>query len=149
VANLADVLVRARRHAGNRADLDASGIYESQCAALQHHLVAACGMSDAGARDAAALLNFRGPQTAEQGERLLEVLAHAERSILAGYVRPADADAKGEFWRDFVEGREVALERAISALRQRFKAVTNAVADVITSVPDNSPREHRERMPPR
>ncbi|CAE7272350.1 cyb5r2 [Symbiodinium sp. CCMP2456] len=98
--------------------------------------------------DAAALLNFRGPRTPEQGEKLLQVLEDVERFVFANVIRPEPA-SRTEFWHDFVEGREVALERAIVALRQRFKALHNEVSQVITSVPDNSPRQHRSRTPPR
>ncbi|CAE7248772.1 epsE [Symbiodinium natans] len=146
-ANIADVLVHTRRHTGNRSNRDEAGIFESRCAAIQDHLKkvhsAAVDM-----HDGAALLQFRGPRTPEQGEKLLQVLEDVERSFFANVIRP-EAASRTEFWQDFVAGREVSLERAIVALRQRFKALYHEVAQVITSVPDNSPREHRSRTPPR
>jgi len=147
VANLADALVRTRRHADNRADRDASGIYESRCAALQYHLTKVHGV-EVDMHDAAALLNFRGPRTPEQGEKLCEVLHQVERSYLSEVVRP-QPESRSDFWEDFVRGREVALERMLFAMRNRFKEVSDRISEVITSVPDKSPREHRSRTPPR
>jgi len=146
-ANLADPLVRARRHAGNRSDRDASGIYESRCAAVQYHLTKVHGV-EVDMHDAAALVNFRGPRTPEQGEKLKEVLLEVERHYLAEVVRPA-VDARDDFWHDFVKGREVALERMLLAMRNRFKEISDRISEVITNVPDKSPREHRSRTPPR
>lgn len=145
--NIADVLVHTRRHDGNRSNRDEAGIFESRCAAIQDHLKKVHGAA-VDMHDAAALLNFRGPRTPEQGEKLLQVLEDVERFVFANVIRPEPA-SRTEFWHDFVEGREVALERAIVALRQRFKALHNEVSQVITSVPDNSPRQHRSRTPPR
>lgn len=145
VANLADVMVRTRRHEGNRAVRDEAGIHESRCAAIQHYLKKVY-KRQIDMHDAAALLNFRGPRTPEQGEKLLQILEDVERSFFSNYIRQAE---KGDFWKDFVEGREVALERAIVSMRLRFRALHQELAQVITNVPDNSPRQHRSRTPPR
>jgi len=147
VANLADALVRARRHSGNRGDRDASGIYESRCAAVQYHLTKVHGV-EVDMHDAAALQNFRGPRTADQGEKMNRVLIHVDRSYLTEIVRPKP-DARGEFWEDFVQGREVALERMLFATRGRFKEVSDRISENLTNIPDKSPREHRSRTPPR
>jgi len=132
--------VRQRRHAGNRADVAASDIYESRCAAIQHHLTKVHGV-DVDMHDAAALLNFRGPRTPDQGRKLLEVLQVVERSFHAETLRPPQ-DARGEFWHDFVEGREAALERALLAQRLRFKEVSDRISKVLTQeeVKDTPPR---------
>eukprot|EP00931_Biecheleriopsis_adriatica_P074307 TRINITY_DN48395_c0_g1_i1.p1 TRINITY_DN48395_c0_g1~~TRINITY_DN48395_c0_g1_i1.p1 ORF type:complete len:960 (+),score=205.69 TRINITY_DN48395_c0_g1_i1:23-2902(+) len=147
-ANLADPLVRTRRHEANRAVRDEADILESKCAAVQCHLTKAHA-ADVDLQDAAALLNFRGPRTPEQGEKLLDVLEQVERSLFAEFIRPQSPESRGDFWEDFVCGREVALERAIVAMRMRFKALHDEVSQVITSVPEHSPRQHRSRTPPR
>lgn len=147
VANLADALVRTRRHAGNRAERDASGIYESRCAAVQYHLTKVHGV-EFDMHDAAALQNFRGPRTADQGEKLNRVLTHVERSYLSEIVRPPP-DSRGEFFEDYVKGREVALERMLFAMRNRFKEISDRISENLTNIPDKSPREHRSRTPPR
>lgn len=146
VANLADALVRSRRHAACRADRDATKIYESRLAAVQHHLTKTFGV-EADIQDAAALANFRGPRTPEQGEKLCEMLQQIERSYLSEIVRPANKNTA--FFEDYVKGREVALERMLFAQRNRFKEVSDRISAVITSVPDKSPRETRSRTPPR
>jgi len=147
-ANLADPLVRTRRHEGNRAQRDANGIYESSCAAVQEHLRAACG-AQVDMNDAAAMLHHRGPRTTEQGEKILEVLQAAHESFVAEYVRPGRvaAGGHGDFRRDFVLGRELALERAFAAERKRYKSLVDEVSRVITD--EKSPRHHRSRTPPR
>mmetsp|Transcript_37769 Transcript_37769/g.108868 ORF Transcript_37769/g.108868 Transcript_37769/m.108868 type:complete len:940 (+) Transcript_37769:43-2862(+) len=146
IANLADALVRTRRHAGNRADRDASGIYESRCAAVQYHLTKVHGV-EVDMHDAAALMNFRGPRTPEQGQKLIEVLHQVERAYHSEILRPP-VDSRGEFFEDYVKGREVALERMLFATRNRFKEVSDRISEVITSG-EKSPREHRSRTPPR
>eukprot|EP00434_Breviolum_minutum_P002958 symbB.v1.2.002598.t1/scaffold135.1/size305288/18 len=133
------------RHENNRAIRDEAGIHESRCAAIQHYLKKTFN-AHIDMHDAAALLNFRGPRTPEQGEKLLDILENAERSFFTNYIRPTE---KGDFWKDFVSGREVALERAIVSMRLRFRALHQHLAQVITNVPDNSPRQHRSRTPPR
>lgn len=147
-ANIADSVVRSRRHEGNRAVRDATGIYESACAAVQFHLTKVHGVN-VDMHDAAALLRFRGPRTSQQGLKLLEVLGKVERNLIRDFIRPKDDEGKGEFWQDFVQGREVALERNLAQLRQRFKAVSDEVSAVITNVPEFSPRNKRSRTPPR
>eukprot|EP00930_Biecheleria_cincta_P087618 TRINITY_DN76846_c0_g1_i1.p1 TRINITY_DN76846_c0_g1~~TRINITY_DN76846_c0_g1_i1.p1 ORF type:complete len:938 (+),score=191.22 TRINITY_DN76846_c0_g1_i1:26-2839(+) len=147
-ANLADPLVRKRRHENNRAARDEAGILESKYAAIQFHLTKVHAV-DVDMHDAAALLNFRGPRTPEQGEKLLRVLEKVERTIFAEDIRPQDPAAHTDFLEEFVHGREAALERAIVSLRMRFKALHEEVAAVITSVPEHSPRQHRSRTPPR
>lgn len=144
-ANLTDVLVRTRRHEGNRAVRDEAGIHESKCAAVQHYFKKTFN-AHIDMHDAAALLNFRGPRTPEQGDKLLQILENVERSFFGNYIRPSE---KGDFFNDFVAGREVALERAIISMRLRFRALHQELAQVITNVPDNSPRQHRSRTPPR
>merc|ERR1712014_177103 len=99
--------------------------------------------------DAAALLNFRGPRTPVQGEKLLRVLAKVEQTLFAEDIRPQDPAAHTDFLEEFVHGREAALERAIVSMRMRFKALHEEKAEVITSVPEHSPRQHRSRTPPR
>lgn len=143
-ANLTDTLVQKRRHAGNRATRDAAGTYESACAAVHHHLTQVCGVS-ATMADASAFLNFRGPHTAEQGAKQLTLLHHLEQRYVRDYVRPAgDHD---EFWCDFIQGREKALERTLVMLRRRYKVLVDRVSEVITS--SEEPRERRSRTPPR
>lgn len=145
-ANLADSLVRTRRHPGNRAQTSDSSIYASKCAAIQHHLTRVHGV-DVDLHDSAALLHFRGPRTTDQGKKLLQVLAVVERSLFSELVHPRQA--KGDFWRDFVQGREAGLEKAVVGLRARFKALADEVSNAITSAPEHSPRHHRSRTPPR
>ncbi|CAE8654545.1 unnamed protein product, partial [Polarella glacialis] len=57
-ANLADALVRTRRHSANRATRDEADVHESRCAAVQHHLTKVHAVN-VDMHDAAALLNFR------------------------------------------------------------------------------------------
>jgi len=149
-ANIADTLVRARRHAGNRFARENAGILESKYAAVQYFLTKTHGV-DANMADAAALHNFRGPCTAEQGEKLMTILDHIEKSTFNEYIRPRKSDESGrsDFWRDFIDGREVALERSVVANRLRFKELVDKVSEVITSVPEHSPRAQRERELPR
>ncbi|CAE8657855.1 unnamed protein product, partial [Polarella glacialis] len=131
-ANLADALVRTRRHSANRATRDEADVHESRCAAVQHHLTKVHAVN-VDMHDAAALLNFRGPRTPDQGEKLLDVLGQVERSLFADYIRPKEQDERGEFWKDFVSGREACLERAITSHRRRFKVLADEVALSITS----------------
>jgi tetratricopeptide (TPR) repeat protein len=149
-ANIADTLVCARRHADNRSARESAGILESKNAAVQYYLTKVHGV-DANMADAAALHNFRGPCTAEQGQKLMTILEHIEKSLYSEYIRPRESDEaqRSDFWKDFVKGREVALERAIVANRMRFKELVNKVSEVITSVPEHSPRPQRERELPR
>mmetsp|Transcript_37774 Transcript_37774/g.70816 ORF Transcript_37774/g.70816 Transcript_37774/m.70816 type:complete len:927 (-) Transcript_37774:194-2974(-) len=147
-ANIADSLVRTRRHADNRAVSNGADILESKYAALQYHLTKT-HVCDADMRDAAALLNFRGPATAEQGDKLMAILMKVQNNLLQEYIRPREADARGDFWRDFVEGREVALERAIVDTRARYKVLVDDVKEIITTVPEHSPRAQKERQLPR
>lgn len=147
-ANIADAVVRSRRHEGNREQREHAGIYESQCAAVRQHLKDVhCLKVDM--HDAAALLHFRGPRTADQGGKLNRVLEQVERSYFDELVRPRDAQGRGEFWSDFVEGRETALEQALAAIRARFRDVVSSNSEVITSVPEHESRERRSRTPPR
>jgi len=76
----------------------------------------------------------------------LKLLAEVEGAMFSTYIRPKTSD---DFWKDFISGREVGLERAIVGMRLRFQVLADEVAKAITSVPEHSPREHRERMPPR
>merc|ERR1711862_892083 len=99
--------------------------------------------------DAAAIYHLRGPMTPEQGLKLLNVLQQVEYGLLNDYVRPKDPSAGGLFWKDFIDGRELALERALVGIRQIFKEAAERVAEQITNVPEHSPREHRSRTPPR
>eukprot|EP00933_Yihiella_yeosuensis_P075370 TRINITY_DN8472_c0_g1_i1.p1 TRINITY_DN8472_c0_g1~~TRINITY_DN8472_c0_g1_i1.p1 ORF type:complete len:676 (-),score=111.91 TRINITY_DN8472_c0_g1_i1:143-1990(-) len=145
-ANIADPLVRARRHQGNLSTSEVQAdIHESKCAAVQFHLKNVYGLS-VDMNDAEALINCRGPRTPEQGEKLLEGLQKVELALLSEYIRPQDKD---EFWEDFIDGREVALERAMVSSRMRFKAKVDEVKTVITNVPEHSPRQHRNRELPR
>lgn len=148
VANIADPIVRARRHETNRGPRDEKGIYKSRCRAVQTQLLGVYGQI-IDHHDAQALLNLRGPRNADQGTRLLEVLEEVEQKLVSDYIRPSSSDGLGDFWRDFVQGREVALERALEGHRRKFKVLTDEVAEVITKVPDHSPREKRSRTPPR
>ncbi|CAJ1355434.1 unnamed protein product [Effrenium voratum] len=68
--------------------------------------------------------------TRQQGEKLLEILGQLERSFFATFVRPPSG---GDFWQDFVAGREVALERAIVSMRLRWQALHQELSSVITS----------------
>jgi len=146
VANMADPLVRARRHEGSRTQRQATGIYESSCAAILHALKKTYRIQ-ADMHDAAALLNFRGPRTPEQGEKLLEALLKVSNSLFSQYVRPGAGEHGGDFWQDFVRGREAAIERGVLALRARFKVLHEEAGRVITN--GDSPRQHRSRTPPR
>jgi len=145
-ANLADALVRKRRHDANHATIHQAGIYESRCAALQYHLTKMHG-ADVDMHDAEAMLNFRGPRTPEQGAKIIDVLQQVERSFIAEIIRPPPAQ-RSEFWTDFVDGREEALSRALLALRLRFKEAVDRVSEVVVC-DAKSPREHRSRTPPR
>jgi len=145
-ANLADPLVRMRRHEGNRAARDPSGIHESQCAAVREHLARTYKLK-VDLKDAAALLNFRGPQTSEQGQRLLHELRSVAASLIA-QVRPAVPNTGDEFWSDFLRGKEAALEHAIWSKGMRFKKLVDEVSRAITDG-EKSPRQHRSRTPPR
>eukprot|EP00928_Gymnodinium_smaydae_P003341 TRINITY_DN11199_c0_g1_i1.p1 TRINITY_DN11199_c0_g1~~TRINITY_DN11199_c0_g1_i1.p1 ORF type:complete len:962 (-),score=123.90 TRINITY_DN11199_c0_g1_i1:560-3445(-) len=147
-ANVGEALVLERRHACNRRDRDHPAIHESQCAAIVDHLREQYSI-EVGMQDAASLLNHHGPRNAEQGARLLEALADVERCLISRYVRPKHVSEKADFWKCFVSGKEKALEDALASMRLRFKAKVDAVAEVITSVPDESPRTHKERQPPR
>lgn len=147
-ANIADSVVRVRRHEGQKCQRDHACMYESQCAAVQYHLTKVHGV-DFNMRDAATTLRFRGPTSADQGEKVLVVLKAVENNLIAEFLRPQDEQARGEFWKDFIRGREVALERGLVQLRMRFKELSDKIAEVITSVPEHEPREHRSRTPPR
>jgi glycosyltransferase involved in cell wall biosynthesis len=147
-ANLADCLVRARRHDANREPLAEKVIQESTLAAVQHHLTRVHGV-DVDLQDAAAIFHFRGPRTIDQGEKLSHVLQHVEYALLSDYVRPKKEEDRGEFWKDFVQGREAALEKAISAARLRWKELADESAKTVQTCPEHSPRQHRSRTPPR
>mmetsp|Transcript_99683 Transcript_99683/g.282086 ORF Transcript_99683/g.282086 Transcript_99683/m.282086 type:complete len:952 (-) Transcript_99683:54-2909(-) len=147
-ANIADVLVRTRRHTDNRAARDQAAIYESKCAAVQHHLTKVHA-ANVDMYDAAAILHCRGPRTPQQGDKLVDVLQEVEHSYLNDFIRPKAKEARGDFWQDFVQGREVALERSLVEMRMRFKELADEVAKAITDVPEHSPRQHRSRTPPR
>mmetsp|Transcript_24238 Transcript_24238/g.38791 ORF Transcript_24238/g.38791 Transcript_24238/m.38791 type:complete len:927 (+) Transcript_24238:77-2857(+) len=148
ITNLADPLVRTRRHAGNRALQENSAILESRYAAIQYYLTKTFGV-DADVADAAALHNFRGPCTPEQGTKLLAILGHIEKCLLSEYVRPQKSTEHDDFRKDFVVGREVALESVLAANRMRFKELADKVSEIITSVPEHSPRPQVERQLPR
>jgi len=145
-ANLADALVHSRRHAGCRAQRDAADIYESQCAAV-HSQLKAYGV-EADMHDAASLLHFRGPRSPEQGRRLLQILQDAATAISTDFIRPgAEGGCEGEFWADFVQGKEKALGDLMVVHRRRFERLLAEISQVITD--DKSPRHHRSRTPPR
>mmetsp|Transcript_17164 Transcript_17164/g.36884 ORF Transcript_17164/g.36884 Transcript_17164/m.36884 type:complete len:947 (-) Transcript_17164:201-3041(-) len=147
-ANLGDALVHARRHEGNRGRAQASGIYESSCAAALKTLKDYKLQVDM--QDAEAFANFRGPKSKEQGERLLEVIGDMSKKLLAKFVHTGNNQKEelgDQFHEDFIAGKEMALERALLALQHRFKALVLEVSRVVTN-PD-SPRHSRRRSPPR
>jgi len=149
IANLADPLVLARRYEGNRAQRDATAIYESRCKALVRHFREAYKV-EVDREDAAAMLNFRGPRTPEQGHKILEALEASHNAVFAEYIRPGrdEAAKHADFRSDFVQGREAAIERAVVGLRHRFQGLLAEVSRVVTDG-DKSPRQHRSRTPPR
>eukprot|EP00927_Polykrikos_kofoidii_P065414 TRINITY_DN61170_c0_g1_i1.p1 TRINITY_DN61170_c0_g1~~TRINITY_DN61170_c0_g1_i1.p1 ORF type:complete len:952 (-),score=123.66 TRINITY_DN61170_c0_g1_i1:59-2554(-) len=146
VANVGDVLVHSRRHERNRASIDQRGIYEDQCAAVQHFFRHVLRVVDFDMHDAAAVVRCRGPRTSIQGAKVLDALRQAENYFLNEYIRPS---THGDFWADFVQGDESALVQALLSFRLRFQAVADDVSTVITKVADHSPRQHRERELPR
>jgi len=149
-ANIGDALVMTRRHEANRGRNEelSRDIYESKQAAVQYHLTKTFGV-EVDMHDAAALLNFRGPRTNHQGEKMMAVLQKVEHEYLSEFVRPKAAEAHDEFWRTFVEGQEMGVERAIRSLRLRYQALVDKEKETIQSVPEHSPRERRSRTPPR
>lgn len=150
IANIADILVMKRRHLTNRlADGETQqGCYESQCAAVQHffHQVANV-MGNISMQDGAALLNFRGPSSPEQGDRLIDILDNTIEIFEQEYITPAELD---EQWADFVAGRENELRYALRATRNKFAQICEQLKEVVIP-PEKSPRESekRERDPPR
>lgn len=146
VTNLADALVRTRRAQGLVEEGEESTIYESRCAAIHEHLKMTYNI-DADASDAAALLHLRGPRDREQGTKLLEMLHDVSNGLIAKYIRPQSDEFRGEFWKEFVEGKEDAIERGLLTWRNRYKAIVDELARVETGA--DSPRHHRSRTPPR
>eukprot|EP00435_Cladocopium_sp_Y103_P014912 s603_g3.t1 len=78
------------------------------------------------------MCRFRTP---EQGEKLLQILENVERSFFSNYIRRLvqkhEPSEKGDFFKDFVAGREVALERATISMRLRFRALHQELAQAL------------------
>merc|ERR1712085_12386 len=140
--NLADALVRTRRAQGLVEEGEETKIYEDRCAAVREHLQEVYDLK-IDTQDAAALLNLRGPRDAEQGNKLLGVLQDVSNALIGKYVRPRPGEHRGAFWKEFVEGREAAIEGGLRAWRQRFQGLVDEVSRVVTN--GDSPREEKTR----